>query len=150
MIEMPADEIDDFLAQSRIGRLGMADRAGHPYIIPLPFCFTDRALYVRLPHTGRKGQVLQENDQVCFEVDWHTDTLDDYVSVLVEGRLVAVTDLEEKVRVKTHNEAKYERLRHGYRPGHGRQKSLRELPLQKIVITAISGRRKDPCLQKGH
>ena len=49
MLEMSRDEIDALLCDSRIGRLSMADPAdGRPYAIPLPFCWAEGALYVRL------------------------------------------------------------------------------------------------------
>src|SRR5215213_7496700 len=99
MQDMTPDEIHRFLDDARIGRLCMAGSDGRPYTIPLPFCWLDGALYVRLPLTGRKGQVLGQNDRVCFEADEFTETLDDYASVLVEGRLVEVNGVEEKRRV---------------------------------------------------
>jgi nitroimidazol reductase NimA-like FMN-containing flavoprotein (pyridoxamine 5'-phosphate oxidase superfamily) len=120
----------------------MAGRDSQPYAIPLPFCWRDEALYLRLPLTGRKGQVLSENDRVCFEVDQFSETLDEYASVLIEGRLVPVTDLGEKARVKQSNDEKYNRLRKGFRPGHGRVGDLSRLPMRKIVTISISGRRK--------
>ena len=88
--------------------------------------------------------LLTLNDQVCFGVDAYTDTLDDYASVLIEGRLTAVTDPREKARIRSINDAKYDRLRRGYRPGHGRSTALSELPLRKIVVERVSGRRKEP------
>ena len=143
MQEMTPDEIDDFLGDARVGRLCMAGRDGRPYTIPLPFCWLDGALYVRLPLTGRKGQILAENDRVCFEADAFTDALDDYASVLVEGRLVPVGDVDEKRRVKEANDEKYNRLRGGHRPGHGRAKPVAELPLRKLVVEEVGGRRKE-------
>ena len=143
MQEMTAHEIDRMLSEARIGRLSMADRAGRPYTIPLPFCWTDGSLYLRVPLSGRKGAVLAENDQVCFEVDEFSEMLDHYASVLVEGRLVAVDDVDEKIRVKRENDEKYSRLRRGYRPGHGRSTHIGELPLRKLVIEHVSGRKKD-------
>jgi nitroimidazol reductase NimA-like FMN-containing flavoprotein (pyridoxamine 5'-phosphate oxidase superfamily) len=142
MIEMNPDEIDVVLDDMLIGRLCMADAAGRPYAIPLPFCWHEGALYLRIPLSGRKGAVLRENDQVCFEVDHFTETLDDYCSVLVEGRLVEVTDLEEKAAFKSANDAKYDRLRQGHRPGHGRATPLASLPMRKLVVRCISGRKK--------
>jgi len=121
----------------------MATPDGEPYVIPLPFCWYDGALYLRLPMTGRKGQILAKNARVCFEIDWSTDTLDDYGSVLIEGRLEPVLDRAAKARAKAANDAKYDRLRHGYRPGHGRQTPLEELPLQRIVVTRLTGRTRE-------
>ena len=139
-------EIDAMLSDSLIGRLCMADAAGRPYSLPLPFCWADGAIYLRIPLSGRKGRVLAQNDQVCFEVDQFSATLDEYASVLVEDRLVAVTDVREKRRVKQFNDRKYDRLRRGHRPGHGRATPIEELPMRKIVIDRISGRKKDAPL----
>lgn len=143
MIDMMADEIDRMLAEARIGRLCLADADGRPYCIPLPFCWSAGSLYLRLPLTGRKGSILAANDQVCFEVDDVSDNLGRYASILIEGRLVPVTDLAERAIVKRHNTEKYERLRGGYRPGHGRSTPLEDLPLRKIVVEQLSGRAKE-------
>ena len=143
MIDMTFDEIERMLANARIGRLCLAGADGRPYCIPLPFCWWDGALYLRLPLTGRKGNILAGNDRVCFEVDDVSDTMDRYASVMIEGRLVPVTDLAERARVKRVNTAKYERLRDGYRPGHGRDTPLERLPLRRIVVEQLSGRAKE-------
>lgn len=144
MIDMTPQEIAGLLAGATIGRLCMADTDGTPYSIPLPFCWARGALYLRLPLTGRKGRILSRNDRVCFEVDRVTDNLDDYASVLIEGRLVEVTNLDEKAAVKTANDAKYDRLRGGHRPGHGRATPLASLPMRKIVVAQLSGKQKEP------
>jgi nitroimidazol reductase NimA-like FMN-containing flavoprotein (pyridoxamine 5'-phosphate oxidase superfamily) len=122
----------------------MAHPDGRPYILPFPFCRANGAIYLRVALTGRKGEILSQNPQVCFEIDTFSDTLDQYASVLAEGRLVPVTDLDEKARVRALNTAKYKRLRKGHRPGHGRQTPLEALPLCKIAIERLSGRRNDP------
>jgi hypothetical protein len=144
MIDMTPQEIGQMLADVMIGRLCMADTDATPYSIPLPFCWMDGALYLRLPLTGRKGRVLSRNDRVCFEVDRFTENLDDYASVLVEGRLVEVTSVDEKGAVKELNDEKYDRLRGGNRPGHGRSTPLSSLPMRKIVVTHLSGKKKEP------
>jgi nitroimidazol reductase NimA-like FMN-containing flavoprotein (pyridoxamine 5'-phosphate oxidase superfamily) len=146
MIDMTRDEIDELMNGCRIGRLSMADAAGRPYVIPLPFCWSAGTVYLRLPLRGRKGDILAANDQVCFEVDSFTETLDAYASVLVEGRLVEVESLEEKAAVKAANDAKYNRLRKGFRPGHGRATPLTNLPMRKIAVERVTGRRKDAAV----
>lgn len=143
MQAMTMSEIERLLSEALIGRLAMAGRDGRPYAIPLPFCWHENSLYLRLPMSGRKGRVLRDNNQVCFEVDTFSPNLDEYASVLVEGRLVAVADLHEKRCVKTANDQKYQRLRNGYRPGHGRCTALADLPLTKILVEQISGRRRE-------
>jgi len=143
MIDMTSSQIDRFLGEARIGRLCMAAGDGKPYVIPIPFYWHDGAVYLRLPMKGRKGEILTRNPLVCFEVDWFSDTLDDYGSVLVERRIEPVDDLLEKRRVKALNDAKYERLRQGFRPGHGRQTPLENLPMFKIAVVQVSGRCKE-------
>ena len=140
MLAMNPAQIETQLAAVRIGRLCMATPDGQPYAIPMPFCWNKGALYLRVPLKGRKGQILAKNPRVCFEIDWHTDTPDDYGSILIEGRLEVVADLAEKARAKSANDEKYDRLRGGHRPGHGRQTPLEELALQKIVVAQLSGR----------
>src|SRR5689334_14329309 len=104
MREMTNAQMDDLLASARIGRLCMATSTGDPYAIPLPFCWHDGSLYLRLPMKGRKGAILVQNPRVCFEVDWYSDSLDDYGSVLIEGRMEPVISLAEKAQVKAAND----------------------------------------------
>ena len=144
MREMTVSQIEAQLTAARIGRLCMATPDGEPYAIPMPFCWHHGALYLRVSLKGRKGAILGQNPRVGFEIDWCTDTLDDYGSVLVEGRLEAVADLTEKARAKAANDEKYDRLRGGFRPGHGRQTPLEDLALQKIVVTQLAGRIREP------
>lgn len=147
MIPMSHDQIADMLDNTLIGRLAMAHPDGRPYAIPLPFCFVNGFLYLRVPMTGRKGDILSLNNQVCFEMDSYTEQLDDYASILIEGRLVAVTDIAEKALVRAANDAKYNRLRHSHRPGHGRRTPLADLPTRKLIPELISGRKMDPTLR---
>ena len=144
MIAMTETEIFNLLDTSLIGRLAMADLQGRPYAIPLPFCRIESTIYLRVPMTGRKGDILAVNNQVCFEIDVFTAQLDDYASILVEGRLIGVEDITEKARVRVINDGKYNTLRHAWRPGHGRRTPLEELPLRKIINGSISGRKMTP------
>lgn len=143
MEPMRLEEIAELLEHALLGRLGMAARDGTPYVIPMPFCWYDGALYLRLPGTGRKGRVLAENDRVCFEVDWFAPDLSDYASVIAEGRLVPVVDAQEKMRIRRLNEIKYCRLRGSARKGHGRTTRIEDLCLSKIEISELGGRKKE-------
>ena len=147
MITMTTKQIDALLNDVQIGRLCLADVDGKPYALPFPFCWHEGALYLRIALTGRKGEILARNDSVCFEVDRCSATLDEYESVLIEGRLVEVNDTDEKARVRELNTVKYTRLRKGHRPGHGRQTPPQQIPLRKIVVERISGRAKEPSLK---
>ncbi len=142
MIEMEREEVEAMLQRAPIGRIAFA-RSGEPYCIPMPFLYWQGALYFRLPLDGRKGEMLAANPQVCFETDEFAADLSAYASVIAEGALVAVTDLGEKAEVRRRTGEKYTSLRGGNRPGHGRPpQPLETLPLRKMEIRALSGRRK--------
>jgi nitroimidazol reductase NimA-like FMN-containing flavoprotein (pyridoxamine 5'-phosphate oxidase superfamily) len=145
MTPMSAAEIDELLANARIGRLAMASGDGQPYVIPLPFCWLGNAIYLRLPLSGRKAEILKENNRVCFETDVFTEDLAAYASVVVEGRLVNVDDLAEKDCFRAASTEKYVRLRNGYRPGHRPAAPLASLPVCRIEVARLSGRRKAPA-----
>ncbi len=144
MITMSGVAIENLLANSLIGRLGLADVDGQPYCLPFPFCWHQGAIYLRLAMTGRKGDILKKNNRVCFEVDWCAEQMADYASIIIEGRLMPVTDLSEKKAVQAANEAKYRRLRPNHRPGHGRNTALEELAMHKITVSVLSGRCMEP------
>lgn len=138
---MPASEIESFLQNQLLGRLAMAGSDGRPYVIPMPFCFLNGSVYLRLPMTGRKGSILKMNPQVCFEVDACSPQMDDYASVIIDGILMPVTDPDEKQLARNATTEKYLRLRGNYRPGHKRQTALEDLPTVRIRPTCVSGRR---------
>ena len=97
---------------------------------------------MRLPPEGRKGEMMRANPRVCFEADEYAPDLLSYASVIAEGDLVEVTDLAEKADVREATAEKYLRLR-GTRPGHGRPpQPLEQVPLRKVVVRAIAGRKK--------
>ena len=148
MIDMTLNEIDRMLAEARIGRLCLAEVDGRPYCIPLPFCWTGGALYLRLPLTGRKGTILAENDRVCFEVDepgavfaygrFECDTAIAYASVIAFGRIRVVED-------RTAKEAFCRALMSKYAPADGSRPQgffprLAQISVYAIGIERLTGK----------
>ncbi len=140
MVDMSRLEIQTFLQNQLLGHLGMATPDGRPYVIPMPFCYLNDCIYIRLPKTGRKGAIIAENQHVCFEVDYCSPQMDDYASVIIDGVIKPVTDLAEKGSVRDATTEKYMRLRGQYRPGHKRQTPLEDLPTMRISPASIAGR----------
>ena len=97
------NKINVFLKQARIGYLGMAD--GHlPYVVPLNFVWTNGMLYFHGATGGRRNQVMDENQEVCFTVCEEYGTITDpvpaktdtaYMSVIVFGKAQPIDDLDE-------------------------------------------------------
>jgi len=83
---MSRPEMDQFLAVSPVGRLGMSTPQG-PYIIPVGFCYAEGKIFIHMcSFEGRKMQVLRENPIVCFEVDESLSDASLAKSVIITGR----------------------------------------------------------------
>jgi uncharacterized protein len=82
MIEpLDDDQIDAFLRQQMIGRIGMhAD--GETYVVPVIYAWDGTAIYVQSIE-GRKVSMMRQSPEVCFEVDEYERG--SWRSVIVDG-----------------------------------------------------------------
>ncbi|MBP3964570.1 pyridoxamine 5'-phosphate oxidase family protein [Paenibacillus lignilyticus] len=97
------NQIQSFLEQARTGFLGLS--AGDvPYVIPLNYVWVNNAIYFHGAEEGRKITYIAQNPQACFTVceNYGTitspvpaDTDTAYMSVIIEGALLPVTDINE-------------------------------------------------------
>ncbi len=96
--------IEAILEQATVCRLGLCSH-GVPYVVPLSFGYEDDRLYFHSAREGRKIEIIEENPNVCFEVDvdqefvpgktpcgWTTK----YRSVIGWGRARLLEGAEEK------------------------------------------------------
>lgn len=76
-----------------------------PYIVPMNFGFKDNCLYLHSAAEGRKIGILQENNNVCFEIDIKNEIIKSeiacnwgmkYYSVIGFGKANFIEDIEEK------------------------------------------------------
>jgi len=76
-----------------------------PYVIPMNFGYSENCLYLHSAREGRKLGILQNNDQVCVELDVDVEfvpsqkvckTSMKYKSVLIFGKAVILKDITEK------------------------------------------------------
>ena len=142
MIPLSLEDTRKLLTTSLIGHIAFSDGL-RPYVIPMPFLYLDKAIYLRLPDTGRKHRCFSTNDRVCFELTQMEPDLSDYRSVVIDGRLVPVLDEAEITRFRAASEEKYARLRGTARTGHGRALLPPEkLGLKKILVDGLGARRR--------
>jgi nitroimidazol reductase NimA-like FMN-containing flavoprotein (pyridoxamine 5'-phosphate oxidase superfamily) len=97
------EHINAFLAAARVGHLGLTDGL-EPYVVPLNFCWLNGSVYFHGAEAGRKTDIMQKNNRVCFTVCEEYGTIADpvpaltdtaYMSVILFGSIERVEDPEE-------------------------------------------------------
>jgi len=82
--ELSRSEIEEFLRDQRIARLG-CHNDGVTYVVPLIYAYEDGAV-VAVTTEGRKTAMLRENPQVCVEIDeYDVDGKGSWRSVIAHG-----------------------------------------------------------------
>lgn len=97
------DKIQDFLQRAKIGFLGLSSD-DVPYVIPLNFSFLNNAIYFHGAEEGRKITYIEQNSRACFTISENYGTITSpvpaktdtaFMSIIIEGNLERVTDLDE-------------------------------------------------------
>lgn len=95
--------IQQFLERAQTGFLGLTTD-DIPYVVPLNYYWSNGAVYFHGAAEGRKITMIDRNPRACFTVSEtygtiaspipaHTDTA--YMSAIVDGTIVKVTDIAE-------------------------------------------------------
>lgn len=107
----------DLLRDARVGRLGTADRAGQPLVVPVCYAFDGRACYWPVDDKPKRTRALRrlkniaENPRVSLVVDQYDEAWDRLRWVIVEGCAEPVTDREELDRASGLLREKYQQYR---------------------------------------
>lgn len=129
--ELSPDEIDSFLREQRVARLGChAD--GETYVVPVIYGF-DGDSVVAVTTEGRKISMLRANPSVCVEVDeYDTDGRGSWRSVIAQGvyEELAGDDVEEALEL----------LRERFARSAGREAAPRPLSGAVVVFRVRLGR----------
>ncbi|MEA2059805.1 MAG: pyridoxamine 5'-phosphate oxidase family protein [Thermodesulfobacteriota bacterium] len=97
-------EIEAVIRKSSVCHVGMSSD-NIPYIVPLCFGYKGNAIYVHGSLKGRKIDILQKNQNVCFEFDINAEAVKadtacewsmKYQSVVGFGKAVFLDVLEQK------------------------------------------------------
>lgn len=98
--------LETILSHAEVCRLGLSLN-DEPYVVPVHFGHRENCLYVHSSPLGRKMEIIQQNNRVCFEVEWNVELVPaeapcdwtcHYYSIIGFGRANPVTDYEEKVK----------------------------------------------------
>ncbi|MBW2630261.1 MAG: pyridoxamine 5'-phosphate oxidase family protein [Deltaproteobacteria bacterium] len=97
-------DIEEIIHRANICRLAMCEE-GRPYIVPLCFGYEGRKLYFHSASQGRKLEILENNRNVCFEMDVGQELVSEeipckwgfrYRSVVGFGKASFIRDPESK------------------------------------------------------
>lgn len=97
------DKIQHFLENAQTGFLGLSSE-DIPYVIPLNFVWLNQSIYFHGAEEGRKVTYIENNPLACFTVSENYGTITSpipaktdtaYMSVIIEGPLLRVTDINE-------------------------------------------------------
>jgi uncharacterized protein len=100
------DVLESLLEKAMVCRIGLSDN-NVPYIVPVCFGYADECIYIHSSSRGKKIDIIQRNDQVCFEIDVDVELVRGdtpcnctvtYNSVIGFGKASLVEDYEEKKR----------------------------------------------------
>lgn len=125
------EKIIKFLNEQDTGRICSIDKDGYPQIIPMNFVYANDVIYMHSHTKGEKIENIKRNSKVGFEVDksleflpsYFTDPTDAsqadtlYISVVIKGTAVLVSDRNEKTLAlnalmkKYQPEGRYENMR---------------------------------------
>jgi len=98
MSELDRDAMISVLQTAREGVMAMCD-VGRPYCLPLGYVYLDGSVYISLFPAGRKWLCLQQNPRVCFTAyAWNEDRTQ-WLSVVIDGEVAMVSDMDRIRRV---------------------------------------------------
>jgi nitroimidazol reductase NimA-like FMN-containing flavoprotein (pyridoxamine 5'-phosphate oxidase superfamily) len=107
--EMNKAEMEEFLYEAKVGRLGICHN-NEPYIVPVLFAY-DReteTIYIHCAKKGKKIDIMKTNPYVCFETDKMSTIIIDkspcnssltYRSVIAFGVVTFINDPKVKAQV---------------------------------------------------
>lgn len=98
MKDLSREEMTSVLQTAREGVLAMCD-VGRPYCLPFGFVYLDESVYVSMFPTGRKWLCLQQNPRVCFSAYAWNDDRTRWMSVVIDGEITMISDLDRIRRV---------------------------------------------------
>ena len=149
------DKIIQFLNEEQTGRISSIDENGYPQIIPMNFVLINNIVYMHSHIRGEKLNNIKRNSKVGFEVDRNLEFLPSYffdpndasladtlyISVVIKGEAVIVSDSTEKALVlnalmkKYQPEGKYEPMREN-------MQVLNQVAVIKILPNEMNGKYK--------
>lgn len=141
------DTIQWILKEAQVCRIALCDD-NKPYIVPMNFGFKDNYLYLHSASEGKKIDILNKNNNICFEVDIGTELVRSetacnwgmkYYSVIGSGKSYFVEDNEEKKEILDIIMQKY--CENGAQSFEYSETTLNKTTVIKVEIAEITGKK---------
>jgi len=138
-----SEEIQSIICRSVVCRLAMVD-GNQPYVVPLCFGFEDNCLYFHCAKQGKKIDILNKNNNVCFEFDIDQEVIPadkacsfgiKYLSVIGFGKASFIDDEKEKQKALDIIMRQYSGDAGGYT-----EDFLQHILVIKVQINSITGK----------
>jgi len=129
-------EMESILQKAIVCRIALSDN-DTPYVIPVNFGYKDDILYFHSATEGKKIDILQKNNNVCFEVDIDHEIIEHkrpcsfgmrYLSVVGFGTASFIENLGKKTEALSI-------IMDHYAPGNDFE--FRERMLNRIVVVQV-------------
>ena len=136
--------IEILLNSAQVCRIGFAD-AGMPYIVPVNFAYQNNCIYIHSSREGRKIEMAEKNNYVCFEIEDNSEVISSeipcnvttrYRSLIGYGNISVIDKRDEKVSALNIIVRKFSVLDSFSYP----DSMLDRIVILKIEITEISGK----------
>jgi nitroimidazol reductase NimA-like FMN-containing flavoprotein (pyridoxamine 5'-phosphate oxidase superfamily) len=145
------DEKLKIIAKCKICRIGLSEN-NHPYIVPLNYGFSYNdgklTLYFHSAKEGKKLDIIQKNNYVCFEMDCDTKLIGgeapcdysyEFKSIIGFGKAVLLDTKEEKInglnylmKQQTGKDIKFD----------FNENDLKNITVFKILVEEFTGKQK--------
>ena len=149
------EKIVEFLNQQETGRVSSIDKDGFPQIIPMNFVYANDAIYMHSHPRGEKLENISKNPKVGFEVDKSLEFLPSYfssptdaaaadtlyISVVIKGKALLVTDSKEKAMALNELMKKYQ-PEGGYEKLTPHMGVVEEVAIIKVIPVTMRGKYK--------
>jgi nitroimidazol reductase NimA-like FMN-containing flavoprotein (pyridoxamine 5'-phosphate oxidase superfamily) len=142
--EMSHEEVEQFLLNARVGRLGLSLAKG-VYVVPLGYAYAEGKVFFHTCNKGVKMEALRNNPNVCFEVDESLSDASMYKSVIVFGKAEIIDEREKMIPYLQKLIDKY-RVPEPFndymnKPTRNREKELASVRICVITPTKVTGKK---------
>ena len=137
-------EIQSIIGKSNVCRIALS-KNNSPYIIPVCFGYKDNCLYFHSANVGKKIDIIEKNNNICFEFDDYRGLLISenpcdwdikYSSVIGSGKASIIHDFDEKIKALNIIIEHYSDTFYKFQ-----KKNIDAVTIIKVEIESITGKR---------